>query len=392
MGSTLERATGYEASEAEHGTGVYGLRGITLVRGRGTAVWDSEGREYLDCTAAYGVASLGHCHPAVVEAIASQAAALISCPGIFANDQRALLLEELCAVLPADLGRIFLCNSGTEAIEGALKLARLATGRPGIVAAMQGFHGRTMGALSATWSSHYRKPFEPLLDHVRHVPYNDVAALEAAVDGSVGVVMLEVVQGEGGVRPGAAEFLLAAQRLCRGRGALLVLDEVQTGFGRTGRMFALEHCSLEPDILCLAKGIAGGFPMGAVAIGSRVPRLDVGAHGSTFGGNPLACAAARATLRVMRGEALPAQAAAKGAYLLGELGQVQSKRVREVRGLGLMVGIEMKERVTPVLKALQERGVLGLSAGPTVVRLLPPLTISYEEIDRTVCALAAVLG
>jgi acetylornithine/LysW-gamma-L-lysine aminotransferase len=392
IGSGVGQATNYEAVEARHGTGAYGLRGITLVRGRGATVWDSEGRQYLDCTAAYGVASLGHCHPAVVEAISAQAGEMISCPGIFANDRRALFLEELSPLLPEGLDRIFLCNSGTEAVEAALKLARLSTGRPGIVAAMQGFHGRTMGALSATWSPHYRKPFEPLLDHVRHVPYNDVPALEGAVDEGVGAIVLEVVQGEGGVRPGTADFLRSAQRLCRQRGALLILDEVQTGFGRTGRMFALEHYGLEPDLLCMAKGIAGGFPMGAVALGVRVAPLAVGAHGSTFGGNPLACAAARATLRVLQAENVPKQADEKGAYLLDRLRAIPSRRVREVRGLGLMVGIELKERATPVLKALQERGVLALNAGTTVVRLLPPLTIEYHEIDRAVEALSAVLA
>ncbi len=391
-GGAIDHETDYEAIEARHGTGVYGLRGMTLVRGRGSTVWDAEGRQYLDCTAAYGVANLGHCHPALVEAISAQAREMISCPGIFANDQRALLLEELSPLLPSGLDRIFFCNSGTEAVETALKLARLSTDRPGIVAAMQGFHGRTMGALSATWSPHYRKPFEPLLDHVRHVPYNDVPALEGAVDEQVGALVLEVVQGEGGVRPGTAEFLRSAQRLCQERGALLILDEVQTGFGRTGRMFAFEHYNLEPDLLCLAKGIAGGFPMGAVALGARVASLTVGAHGSTFGGNPLACAAARATLRVLQAEGLPEQAASKGAYLLNRLRSIPSRRIREVRGLGLMAGIELKERATPVLKALQGRGVLALNAGPTVVRLLPPLIIEYIEIDRAVEELSVVLA
>jgi len=387
----IDTTMDYQRLESERGAGVYGLRGITWVRGAGATVWDAAGRAYVDCTAAYGVASLGHCHPAVVSAIRVQAETLISCPGIFANDQRALLLEELAAVLPTGLDRVFLCNSGTEAVEAALKFARLTTGRPGVVAATHGFHGRTMGALSATWKPQYREPFAPLVPGFRHVPYDDLAALEQAVTEDVGAVVLEIVQGEGGVVPGSAAFLQGAQRLCRERGALLIVDEVQTGFGRTGRFFAVEHHDLAPDLLCLAKGIAGGFPMGAVALGPRLAMLGVGVHGATFGGNPLACAAARATLRVLRAEDLPAQAAAKGAYLRERLQAIQSRRIREVRGVGLMVGIELRERVVPVLQALQDAGVLALNAGPTVIRLLPPLVISYDELDRAVEALATVL-
>jgi acetylornithine/LysW-gamma-L-lysine aminotransferase len=382
----------YPALEAQYGAGVYNQRGITLVRGAGATVWDDQGRAYVDCTAAYGVALLGHCHPAVVAAVQAQARTLINCTGMFANDQRAHLLAELAAVLPTRLNRIFLCNSGTEAVEAALKFARLSTGRVGVIAARQGFHGRTMGALSATWNPHYREPFAPLLAGFHHVPYNDLAALDEALTNEVGAVLLEAVQGEGGVRPGDAAFLQGAQRLCWERGALLILDEVQTGFGRTGQMFALAHHDLEPDLLCLAKGIAGGFPMGAVVLGPRVARLPVGVHGSTFGGNPLACAAARASLQALQAEDLPRQAAAKGAYLLERLRTIPSRHILAVRGLGLMVGIELRERVAPVLQALQEQGVLVLNAGPTVIRLLPPLVISEAELDQVIAALIKVLA
>jgi acetylornithine/LysW-gamma-L-lysine aminotransferase len=249
-----------------------------------------------------------------------------------------------------------------------------------------------MGALSATWNPHYREPFAPLLAGFHHVPYNDLAALDEALTNEVGAVLLEAVQGEGGVRPGDAAFLQGAQRLCWERGALLILDEVQTGFGRTGQMFALAHHDLEPDLLCLAKGIAGGFPMGAVVLGPRVARLPVGVHGSTFGGNPLACAAARASLQALQAEDLPRQAAAKGAYLLERLRTIPSRHILAVRGLGLMVGIELRERVAPVLQALQEQGVLVLNAGPTVIRLLPPLVISEAELDQVIAALIKVLA
>ncbi|GBC85312.1 [LysW]-aminoadipate semialdehyde transaminase [bacterium HR11] len=380
--------------ETRHGIGVFALRGITLVRGEGAVVWDDRGRSYIDCTSAHGVAVLGHCHPAVVAAIREQAGRLMNCTGIFANDQRAALMQELAALLPAGMDRFFFCNSGAEAVEAALKIARVVTSRRGVVAARGGFHGRTMGALSATWEPHYRKPFEPLVRGFRHVRYNDPAALDRALTDDVGAVLLEVVQGEGGVRLGDPTYLQTAQALCRERGALFILDEVQTGFGRTGRMFALEHYGLEPDIVCLGKGIAGGFPMGAVALGPRVQNLAVGQHGSTFGGNPLACAAARAALRTLQGENLPQQAAEKGAYLLERLRDLQKRKrlVREVRGLGLMVGVELRVKVAPFLQALQERGVLAINAGPTVLRLLPPLVIGYDQLDRVVAALDEVLN
>ncbi|PLS82584.1 MAG: aspartate aminotransferase family protein, partial [Chloroflexi bacterium] len=239
--------------------------------------------------------------------------------------------------------------------------------------------------------AHYREPFQPLVPDFAHVPYNNLAALDAAITTDTAAVLLEVIQGEGGVRPGSAEFLRGAQALCRERGALLLIDEVQTGFGRTGRLFACEHHALEPDMLVLGKAIAGGVPMGAVALGQRVANITPGTHGSTFGGNPLACAAARATLAVIQAEGLVAQAAAKGAWLLDQLAALPTQRVREVRGRGLMVGIELRERAAPYLQRLQERGILALPAGPTVIRLLPPLVISTEQLANVVQTLNEVL-
>jgi acetylornithine/LysW-gamma-L-lysine aminotransferase len=310
---------------------------------------------------------------------------------MFYNDKRAALLERLIAIAPAGLERAFLCNSGAEAIEAALKFARLVTGRREVVATMRGFHGRTMGALSATWEKKYREPFEPLVPGFRHVAYNDLAALEAAVSGETAAVILEVVQGEGGVRPGTADFLRGAQRLCRERGALLIVDEVQTGFGRTGAMFACEHHGLSPDLLCLAKSIAGGLPMGSVLLGERVGALPPQVHGSTFGGYPLACAAALAAIDFIEAEHLPERSAELGAWFLARLGQIRSPLVREVRGLGLMVGIELKQKVTPYLQALMGQGVLALPAGLTVMRFLPPLVISQAELAAAADAVERVL-
>ena len=385
--------------EASHSTGVYAKGRVSIVRGEGARVWDSDGGEYIDCTAGHGVANLGHAHPAVARAVAEQARRLVTCHEAFYNDIRAAAMERLARLRPG-LERVFLCNSGTEAVEAAIKFARLSTGRTGVVAAMRGFHGRTLGALSATWNKHYRQPFEPLVPGFSHVPFNDVAALERAVSEETAAVLLEVVQGEGGVHVAAPGYLAGAQEICRARGALLAIDEVQTGLGRTGRMLAVEHFDVTPglslaegpDLLCLAKSLAGGLPMGATLVGPAVGGLTPGVHGSTFGGNPLVCAAAVAALDAIVEERLPEQAAEKGAYLMERLRDIPSPLVREVRGLGLMVGIEIKHKVAPYLEALQDRGVLALPAGLTVLRLLPPLVISYPQLDAVIETLRQVLA
>lgn len=378
--------------ENRYDSGVYPKREVVIVRGEGALLWDEQGREYIDCVAGHGVALVGHCHPAVVAAIREQAGRLITCPAIFYNDVRARLLERLLSVAPEGMERAFLCNSGTEAVEGAIKLARLATGRAGIVAAMRGFHGRTLGALSATWEPAYRAPFEPLVPGFSHVPYNRLEALAEAVNENTAAVLLEVVQGEGGVHLGEGDYLRGAQALCRERGAVLIVDEVQTGFGRTGKMFACQHHGLQPDLVAVAKGIAGGVPMGAVLLGPRVVEaIKPGVHGSTFGGNPLACAAALAAIETLVGEDLPGQAARKGDWLLQRLRASEARLIREVRGLGLMVGIELRQRVTPYLKALMDEGVLALPAGNTVLRLLPPLVITEAQLETVAQAIEKVL-
>ncbi|MCC6190093.1 MAG: aspartate aminotransferase family protein [Anaerolineales bacterium] len=377
--------------EDRYTSGLYTKRPLTIVRGQGARLWDSDGQPYIDCVGGQGAANLGHANGAVAEAIAAQARSLVSCPEMFYNDRRAELLARLMQIVPAGLERAYLCNSGTEAVEAALKFARLVTGRREVIAAMRGFHGRTMGALSATWEKKYREPFEPLVPGFRHVPYNDLAALEAAVTSDTAAVILEIVQGEGGVRPGSPDYLRGAQRLCRERGAMLIIDEIQTGFGRTGALFACEHAGIRPDLLCLAKSIAGGLPMGAALLGERIGVLPPQVHGSTFGGNPLACAAAIAAIDFLRAEHLAERAAELGAWFLARLGRIQSPLIREVRGLGLMVGIELKHKVTPYLQALMGRGVLALPAGLTVMRFLPPLVISQAELAEAADAVENVL-
>ncbi len=379
------------ALEQAHTSGVYPKRPLVITRGQGARVWDEEGREYIDATSGQGVALLGHAHPVVARALYEQAQTLITCPEIFYNDRRAQLMARLTSLAPEGLSRVFLCNSGAEAIEGALKFARASTGRKGIVATMRGFHGRTMGALSATWEPKYREPFQPLVPGFSHIPYDNLEAAENAIGPDTAAVLVEPVQGEGGVRPASPGYLPGLRRLCDERGALLILDEIQTGLGRTGRWFACQHSGVVPDLMALAKGLAGGVPMGAVLIGPRIGDLPSMSHGSTFGGNPLSCAAALATLDVLERERLPQQAAEKGEYLLGRLRRIESEKIREVRGLGLMVALELRERVTPYLMALMQLGVLALPAGPTVLRLLPPLVITYEEMDRVVTAIEEVL-
>lgn len=380
------------ALENAHTSGAYPKRPIALVRGQGARVWDASGREYIDCMAGHGVASLGHCHPAVTAAIQEQAARLVTCSETLYNDQRAALLSELAARTPGSLNRIFLCNSGAEAIEGAIKVARLFTGRTGVVATMRGFHGRTLGALSATWNEKYRAPFLPLVPGFSHVPFDDLAAAAGAISEDTAAVLVEVVQGEGGVRPGSADYFQGLRRLCHERGVLLIIDEIQTGLGRTGRWFACEHVGIEPDLLCLGKALGGGLPMGAVIWREGLGTLPTGVHGSTFGGNPLACAASRAVLRTLVEEDLPARAARLGEQFLSGLRAIQSPLVREVRGLGLMVGVELRQRVTPILMDLMTRGVLALPAGPTVLRLLPPLLIEESELQTVLEAIRDVLN
>lgn len=381
-------------TESKYTSGVYSKRPAAIVQGQGARLWDSDGKQYIDCIGGQGSANIGHANPRVVQAIAEQAARLMVATEVFYNDQRATLEKNLVEIAPprAQINRVFLCNSGAEANEGSIKFARYHTGRKEIVATMRGFHGRTMGALSATWEPKYREPFEPLVPGFKHIPYDNLEKAAQAIDENTAAVILEIVQGEGGVRPGSKEFIEGIVKLAHERGALVILDEVQTGFGRTGKMFAAEHYDIAPDLISVAKSIAGGLPMGAVMISERVKKLEPQIHGSTFGGNPLICASANATIDFMREHDLPARAAQLGEYALGRLRRIESPLIREVRGLGLMLGVELKIKVTPVLQALMERGVLALPAGPNVLRLLPPLVIEQDDLDAAINEIERVLA
>lgn len=386
----LSTAQDVQALELQHTSGVYHKRPVVIVRGQGARLWDQDGKEYIDCVGGQGTAILGHANLAVAAAISAQAYTLMSCPEMFFNDKRAALAARLSEL--ADMPRVYLCNSGTEAVEAALKFARLLTSRTEVLAAKRAFHGRTFGALSATWEKKYRAPFEPLLQGFVHLTYNDLSAFQGAFTEQTCAVIVEVVQGEGGVHLGRADFLHGIQELCRERGALFIIDEVQTGFGRTGKKFAFQHYNLEPDLLCLGKGIAAGFPMGACLLGPHLGQLSPGMHGSTFGGNPLACSASLAAIDELEGRDLVGRAAELGAWFKAELCQIRSPLIREVRGLGLMVGLELKQKVAPYLQALMEAGILALPAGLTVMRFLPPLVISREELSEVAARVAEVLA
>ncbi len=383
--------TDYKALEHEYGLMLQAHRDLVAVRGAGACLYDESGNEYLDCAAGIGVAALGHAHPEIVAAIRRQAETLITCPNILYNDVRSRLLEKLVAIAPPGIGRAYLCNSGAEAVEAALKFARLHTGRKRFVSAMRGFHGRTMGAVSATHTPKYRAAFEPLVPGFDYVPLNKIDKLDAVVGDDTAAVMLELVQGEGGVNPVRADYIAAAQAMCRERGALLIVDEIQTGFGRTGKLFACEHFGVEPDLLCLAKALGGGVPIGATLLRGDI-EVAPGLHGTTFGGNPLACAAALAAIEVCERDRLPARAAELGDYFEKELRAEDLPEIRAVRRLGLMIGIELKHRAQDKLAALLERRIVALPAGPNVIRLLPPLIIERAQIDRVVAALREILA
>ena len=366
-------------------------RGV-IVRGEGAHLFDATGRRWVDLGASLGVGNLGHANPRIVAAIQRQAAELLHVGSAWTTPARDRFVVDLLALLPASLDRVFLSNSGAEAMETAIKLARSATGRSRMVAMMRGFHGRTLGALSATWRRELREPFEPLLPGFVHTPFNDVRRVEVAVDDATAAVLVEIVQGEGGVHVATPEFLSAARRLCDDHGALLVFDEIQTGMGRTGRRWAFERYGVVPDVLAIAKSLAGGVPLGATVTTSSVEERFRGTLHSTFGGNPLACAAGVAALAELVTGRWDARAENLGRHVRDRLASVPSARLREIRGLGLMWGLELRERSAPYLERLRAKGFLATSAGSQVIRLLPPLVIEERDWLEGLDALAQVLS
>lgn len=360
---------------------VYPKRDVVIVKGKDAKLWDENGKTYIDCAAGIGVATIGHCNEKVAYAISEQARTLITNPAIFYNDKRAQILEKLVSISPKSLTKAFLTNSGTEAIEAAIKFARVSTGKTDFITAMKGFHGRTLGALSGTYKSEYREPFEPLVPGFSFVSFNNLEKLESAITDKTAGIILEVVQGEGGINIGSKDYFDGVRKICDEKNILMIIDEIQTGFCRTGKMFACEHFEIQPDIMTVAKAIAGGFPMGAALCSEKV-NISVGKHGTTFGGNPLASAASLAAIEFMLENNLPGQANEKGNYFVSKIDLENLSKVRSVRNLGLMIGIELKEKVQPYIIDLMNKGVLAMPAGTTVLRLLPPAVISHEELDK----------
>jgi LysW-gamma-L-lysine/LysW-L-ornithine aminotransferase len=369
--------------EDEYRIPLYNKRDIALVRGEGVYLWDAEGRRYLDMMSNYGVAILGHSHPAVTAAIVEQAGRLLSCHQSFYNDMRAQFTEALRALLPSDLRHISFGNSGAEAVEAALKYARAATGRQRLISAKRAYHGRTFGALSVTGEHKHRTLFAPLLEGCEQIPFGNLEAARAALAGAAAMIV-EPVQGESGVRPADDEYLLGLRRICDDTGALLIYDEVQTAF-RTGRTFAFEHSGAAPDIMALAKPLANGLPIGVTVVTTEVAsNIPPGSHGSTFGGNPLICAAGIATLQVVAEPGFNQHVSEVGGSFLDRLRAVQHPLIREVRGRGLMIAVELKRNASSILQHMQTAGVLAIPAGSTSVRFLPPLIVQADHVGHAV--------
>lgn len=376
----------------------YGERDMALVRGKGARVWDAEGREFLDMLAGIAVCNVGHCHPKVVEAARKQLNELIHVSNLFNIEPQIHLAQRLVENSFAD--KVFFCNSGAEAVEGALKLARrYGTSRRGpecveFIAADNSFHGRTFGAVSATGQEKYRKGFEPLLPGVRFVPYNDIEAFEKTISERTCGVILEPIQGEGGVMPACKDYLQLVRDRCQESDTVLIFDEIQCGMGRTGKLFAYEHYGIEPDVMTLAKALGGGLPVGALLAREQFAEaLPPGTHASTFGGNPVVMAAALAVMQLLIEDGLVSRCADLGTYFKESLVQMasQSDKVKEVRGMGLMLGVVLNGPAKPAMLALREKGILCATALDNVVRFVPPFVIEKADIDRTVEALGSVL-
>ncbi|MGP8321547.1 MAG: acetylornithine transaminase [Methanosarcinaceae archaeon] len=359
----------------------YTRQPIALDSGIGSVVFDTNGKEYVDCVAGVAVNNVGHCHPCVVEAIKQQAERLIHVSNLYYIEGQANLAEQL--VLLSNMYNVFFCNSGTEAVEAAMKLARITTKKTDFIAANNSFHGRTMGALSVTHKEIYRIPFEPLVRDVTFVPYNNSEAITNAITRDTAAVILEPIQGEGGINVPSDDYLKAVREICDDTGTLLIFDEVQTGFGRTGKWFCKEHFDVKPDIMTMAKSLGGGFPMGAITARDDIS-FGRSEHASTFGGNPLACAASLGAIKAIREEKLVERSKKMGEYFKTRLENLTRDDVVEVRGMGLMIGVELSTKCTDIVDYAREHGVLLNCTSDFVIRIAPPLIITKEQVDTVV--------
>ena len=368
---------------------------VTIEKGLGSHVWDTDGKEYIDCMGGYGVALVGHRNERVVNAIKLQLEKIITVHSSLYNKTREEFLENLIKIAPKNLSQVHLNNSGAEAVEAAIKFARKFTGKKGMIAMNGSYHGKSMGALSLTFSPKYRKAFQPLVEKVVFSPFGDIESLRSKIDEDTGFVILEPIQGESGIHVAPDGFLQEVRKTCDEKNILLVFDEIQSGFGRTGKMWASEHWNTIPDIMCLAKGIAGGVPMGATLVRPDILAcMSKGEHSSTFGGNPLSCAAGTAAIKALTQDGLVENAAKMGKIFFEGLQNLKDhhKIIREIRGKGLMIGIELKFEVKDILLEGIEKGILLLYSGRNIIRLLPPLVITQEDIAKVLETLDVLLS
>ena len=367
---------------------------INISKGKGATVWDVSGKEYIDCMGGYGVALIGHCNDRVVNAIKKQSEKLITCHMSLYNNVRLEFLEKMSKISPKKLSKVFFSNSGAESTESALKFSRKFTGKSGIIAMTGGYHGKTFGALSVTHNEKYRKSFQPLLEGVKFVPYSNPSKIEESLDTSIGTVIIEPIQGETGIIVPSDGVLQQIRKICDQNDLVLIFDEIQTGLGRTGRMWAGEHWSTTPDIMCLAKGIAGGLPMGLTLCKPEIlDAMKVGEHSSTFAGNPLSCSAGIATIESIIEESLVENAAKVGNIFKNGLFQLKENHriVRDVRGLGLMLALESRFDIKDILFDGIKEGLLMLYSGRNIIRLLPPLVLDDVKVAKTLSIMDKLL-
>ena len=375
--------------ESEHYMPVFTRQPIVLKSGRGAVVRDVDGKDYIDCVAGIAVNNIGHCHPRLVSAIKAQSAELIHTSNLYYTEVQALLAERMASL--TGMERLYMTNSGAESNEAAMKLARKVTGKTGFISTKNAFHGRTMGSLSVTWKEALRKPFEPLLVDVTFVDYGDVNAISQAVDARTAAVIVEPIQGEAGVIVPPDDYLAAVRELCTERDILMIADEVQTGFGRTGRWFGCEHAGVVPDIMTLAKAMGGGFPVGAM-MSREAYQFAPGDHGGTQSGSPLACAAALATLAIIESEGLVEQSRSKGEYLKRLLADLGSSCAVDIRGKGLMIGYELSGSVLPIVSYARDNGVLLNNTSENVLRFVPPLVIEKEQLAKVIAVVERAIN
>lgn len=368
---------------------------VTIDRAQDATVWDINGKEYIDCMGGYGVAIIGHCNKEVIKAITEQINKVMVCHMSTYNDSRLQFLSKLKSIAPAKLEKIFFSNSGAESIEAALKFSRKYSQKTGIVSMYGGYHGKTFGALSVTYNAKYRKSFNPLLDGVKFVPFGDISSLTDSIDENTGTVILEPIQGESGIIMPPEGYVKAVRDLCTDKNLVLIFDEIQTGLGRTGKMWAGQNWNAVPDIMCIAKGIASGIPAGVTFVKEEIAKcMNLGEHSSTFAGNPIACSAGNATIDTILREDLVTKASDTGMYFKNKLIELKQKHpiIRDVRGMGMMLALESRFDVRDILLDGIKKGLLMLYSGRTIIRLLPPLVMKKDQVSRAIDIMDEILS